>query len=72
VRELAPRTQDAVIVRAIIAIGHDLGLSVIAEGVETAAQLDFLLESGCNAVQGYHIGKPMPAAELAALLREQV
>ncbi|WP_082439786.1 MULTISPECIES: EAL domain-containing protein [unclassified Massilia] len=71
VRELAPRTQDAAIVRAIIAIGHDLGLSVIAEGVETAAQLDFLLESGCNAVQGYHIGKPVSAADLAARLREQ-
>jgi diguanylate cyclase (GGDEF)-like protein len=68
VRELAPRTQDAVIVGAIIAIGHDLGLSVIAEGVETAAQLDFLLESGCNAVQGYHIGRPMSASDLAARL----
>jgi diguanylate cyclase (GGDEF)-like protein len=71
VRELAPRTQDAAIVRAIVAIGQDLGLSVIAEGVETAAQLDFLFESGCNAVQGYHIGKPMSASDLAVLLRGQ-
>jgi EAL domain-containing protein (putative c-di-GMP-specific phosphodiesterase class I) len=71
IRELAPRTQDSAIVRAIIAVGHDLGLSVIAEGVETAAQLDFLFESGCNAVQGYHIGKPMSASDLAALLRGQ-
>jgi diguanylate cyclase (GGDEF)-like protein len=71
IRELAPRTQDAAIVRAIVAVGHDLGLSVIAEGVETAAQLDFLFENGCNAVQGYHIGKPMSAMDLAARLRGQ-
>jgi diguanylate cyclase (GGDEF)-like protein len=71
VRELAPRSRDAAIVKAIVALGHDLGLSVIAEGVETAAQLDFLLESGCNAVQGYHIGKPMSAADLATRLRGQ-
>jgi diguanylate cyclase (GGDEF)-like protein len=70
VRELATRPQDAAIVKAIVAVGHELGMSVIAEGVETAAQLDFLRESGCNAVQGYHIGKPMPAADLAANLEK--
>jgi diguanylate cyclase (GGDEF)-like protein len=69
IRDLAPGTQDAAIVKAIISVGHDLGLSVIAEGVETAAQLDFLLENGCNAVQGYHIGKPMSATDLLALLK---
>lgn len=69
VRDLAPRTQDAAIVAAIVAMGHDLGLSVMAEGVETAAQLDYLRESGCNAVQGYHIGRPMPADRLAQLLK---
>jgi EAL domain-containing protein (putative c-di-GMP-specific phosphodiesterase class I) len=68
VRDLGPRTQDAAIVKAIVALGHKMGLSVIAEGVETAAQQDFLMEIGCNAVQGYHIGRPMPAAELAARL----
>jgi diguanylate cyclase (GGDEF)-like protein len=68
VRELAPRSQDAAIVKAIVAVGHELGLSVIAEGVETAAQLDFLREAGCNAVQGYHIGKPMSAADLPLIL----
>ena len=69
VRDLAPRTHDAAIVAAIVAMGHDLGLSVMAEGVETQAQLDFLRESGCNAVQGYHIGRPMPAADLAERLK---
>jgi diguanylate cyclase (GGDEF)-like protein len=72
VRDLGPGTQDAPIVKTIVALGHKMGLSVIAEGVETAAQLDFLLEIGCNAVQGYHIGRPMPAAELAERLRNPV
>jgi diguanylate cyclase (GGDEF)-like protein len=71
VRELAPNTQDAALIKAIIAVGHDLELSVIAEGVETQAQLDFLRQAGCNAIQGYHIGKPMNAADLATCLRDQ-
>jgi EAL domain-containing protein (putative c-di-GMP-specific phosphodiesterase class I) len=68
---LAPDTQDAAIVKTIIALGRNLRLSVIAEGVETQAQLDFLSEAGCDAVQGYHIGKPMCAADLSARLRGQ-
>jgi diguanylate cyclase (GGDEF)-like protein len=71
VRMLAPDTQDAAIVKTIIALGRNLRLSVIAEGVETQAQLDFLSEAGCDAVQGYHIGKPMCAADLSARLRGQ-
>jgi diguanylate cyclase (GGDEF)-like protein len=69
VRMLAPETQEAAIIKTIISLGRDLRLSVIAEGVETQAQLDFLSEAGCDAVQGYHIGKPMNAADLTARLR---
>ena len=56
------------ITEAIIAMGHRLGLKVIAEGVETAAQLDFLRLHRCDEMQGYYFAKPMPAAEATALL----
>ncbi len=63
VRDLAIDTNDAAIVRAILAMSHTLGLNVIAEGVETQAQLEFLRANGCMAFQGYLFGKPMPIAE---------
>ena len=61
--------QDAQIARAIIAMAHSLNLAVIAEGVETHEQLDFLREHGCDEVQGYLFGRPMPAEQLVEQLQ---
>ena len=59
--------QDGQIARAIIAMAHSLNLTVIAEGVETIAQLDFLRGHDCDEVQGFLLGRPMPAKQFTAL-----
>ena len=59
---------DAAIVRSIITLGHDLGLEVVAEGVETAGVAAQLASLGCDTLQGYYIGRPMPAPELTEIL----
>jgi EAL domain-containing protein (putative c-di-GMP-specific phosphodiesterase class I) len=60
VRDLGVKGSDTSIVRTVIALGQSLGLSVIAEGVETAAQRDLLAQLGCHHYQGYFYGKPAP------------
>src|SRR5687768_12506263 len=60
IREIAIHPEDAAITTAIIAMGHALGLRVIAEGVETEAHLNLLQKQGCDEVQGYLVGRPVP------------
>ncbi len=71
VRGLTTNQDDAIIARAIINLGHALGHTVIAEGVETEEQLAYLRQHGCDEGQGFLFGRPMPAAEFEALLVRQ-
>jgi diguanylate cyclase (GGDEF)-like protein/PAS domain S-box-containing protein len=68
VRDLAFDPDDAAIVRAIVAVAHELMLDVTAEGVETAEQAEFLKEHGCREAQGYYFARPVPAEEMRKLL----
>jgi EAL domain-containing protein (putative c-di-GMP-specific phosphodiesterase class I) len=64
VRDVLTDPNDAAIARTVLALGKSLGFKVVAEGVETAGQRDFLLHSGCTLFQGYLFGRPVPLAEL--------
>lgn len=68
IRELPDDKAAAAITRAIIAMGHSLGMRIIAEGVETSAQADFLQGIWCDAGQGYLYSAPLPASDLPALI----
>lgn len=72
VREITSSATDLAISRTVIALGHNLGLRVIAEGVENAAQLKLLQESGCHEIQGYYFSPPVPPGEIEHLLAQQV
>ena len=63
---------DAVIVRSTVDLGRNLGLRVVAEGVETEAVSALLLEIGCELAQGYYFAGPMPANEVTAWFRQHI
>ena len=68
VRGIPENSDDCAIVEAIIAMAHSLHLKVVAEGVETREQLDFLRKLGCDQIQGYYFSKPIPSNEVVMLL----
>jgi diguanylate cyclase (GGDEF)-like protein/PAS domain S-box-containing protein len=68
--DLTSKADDAAVVRAIIALAHSLRMEVVAEGVETEGQAESLMDLGCNTAQGYLYHKPLPLAQMEALLRQ--
>jgi diguanylate cyclase (GGDEF)-like protein/PAS domain S-box-containing protein len=71
IRDLPYDEEDASIARAVIALAKSLNLHIIAEGVETQAQKDFIVENGCENIQGYFYSKPVPANEMELLLKKE-
>jgi EAL domain-containing protein (putative c-di-GMP-specific phosphodiesterase class I) len=70
VQDLPDDADDRALTEAILSMAHALDIAVVAEGVETEAQRRFLTQRGCALLQGYLTGRPMPAAEMRALLAE--
>jgi diguanylate cyclase (GGDEF)-like protein len=70
--DMANNGNDAMIIRSIIDLGHNLGFRVVAEGVEDARAWDLLTELGCDAVQGYHISRPLTDVKLTDWLKQGV
>jgi len=70
--DVTTNADDAAIVRAVIGLARELGIEVMAEGVETAAQREFLIATGCKLGQGYYFGKPMSSAAASKLLRRNL
>src|SRR5690606_9660100 len=72
VQDISAGGDDATIVRAIVALGHNLGLKVVAEGVETESQMRFLREQRCDELQGYLLSRPVPPERIPELIRSTV
>jgi diguanylate cyclase (GGDEF)-like protein len=72
VREMATNAESASIVKSLIALSHDLGINVVAEGIETAEQLHFLRRHNCEEGQGYFLSRPKPPNEIEGLLLKAV
>ena len=71
IRDVESNPASARLVETIIAMAHGLDLEVIAEGVETAAQMDMIRERDCDLAQGYHVSRPVPLEEVMAFLRSR-
>lgn len=70
VRDIGKDVKTEAIIKSTISLAHNLGLKVVAEGVETIEQANFLREAGCDIFQGYYFSKPLPASELVVFLQK--
>ena len=68
IKDIPQDADDLAITEAVVAMAHGLRLNVVAEGVETVEQLDWLRRFGCDEIQGYYFSKPLPADDAAKLL----
>ena len=71
IREITDITKDHALTNAVIAMGKTLSLNVVAQGVETKKQAEYLRQNACNEFQGFYLNKPLPADKISALLRTQ-
>ena len=72
ITDIGEDSDNMAITEAIIAMGHSLGLQIIAEGVETQAQLDFLKERSCEVIQGFFFSRPLPASAIPAFAKQAI
>jgi len=70
VKDIVTDPDDGAIVQTIIALGHKLGMRIVAEGVETEEQREYLYRSRCDEMQGFHFSRPLPATDFAAMLSD--
>ena len=70
ISSLEDQEKSRAIVRSVLSLGESLQMTITAEGVETVEQVEFLMREGCQQVQGYFFGRPVPARELTAFLRK--
>ncbi len=72
IRDITGAAEDNDLTNAIIAMGRTLSLNVVAQGVETKAQAEYLRQNACKEFQGFYLNKPVPADQIAELLRSQL
>jgi EAL domain-containing protein (putative c-di-GMP-specific phosphodiesterase class I) len=72
IHDLLIDKNDALIIKAIIALGHGLELTVIAEGIETARQFNYLKANGCDQIQGYYVSAPLSVDEMTIFLKQHL
>ena len=68
-QEVTAERPEVPLLAAMVSLAHDLGLTVVAEGVETREQVEFLRKQGCDLAQGYWFGRPVEADEIVARMR---
>ncbi|MEZ6096283.1 MAG: EAL domain-containing protein [Pirellulaceae bacterium] len=70
IRDIPADQRAIAVVKTVLSLGHGLGIGVVAEGVETAEQFDFLRNSGCDQIQGYYVNRPVRKEEFSDWVRD--